>query len=159
MHFSGSRPLLQWSLCECCRRCRVASRLIRKCRNRSWTGNSWPPALLSQQQIKSRPTRPPVPPTCGHFIQEKDGHAKQCNHFLVPFRKIKFRFVVGTQIEEAMQSGRSNLNAEGTHTKERKTMVGFQPLCFLSQYLQPRCQSVQRPCTSCRLRSPKGIRS
>ena len=111
------RPLLQWSLCECCRRCRVASRLIRKYRNRSWTGSSWPSSLLSQRQIKSRPTRPPVPPTCGHFIQEKDGHAKQRDDFLVPFRKIKFRFVVGTQIEEAMQSGRSNLNAHTEHTK------------------------------------------
>ena len=60
--FFRIRQLLQWSLCECCRRCRVASRLIRKCRNRSWTGNSWPPALLSQRQIKSRPTRPPSAP-------------------------------------------------------------------------------------------------
>ena len=123
------RPLLQWSLCECCRRCRVASRLIRKCRNRSWTGNSWPPALLSQRQIKSRPTRPPVPPTCGHFIHEKDGHAKQCNHFLVPFRKIKFRFVVGAQIKEAMQSGRSNLNARKGHIQRNEKQWWGSSLC------------------------------
>ena len=66
-------------------------------------------AKPTADQVKT--DSPPVPPTCGHFIQEKNGHAKQCNHFLVPFRKIKFRFVVGTQIEEAMQSGCSNLNA------------------------------------------------
>ena len=96
------RQLLQWSLCECCRRCRVASRLIRKCRNRSWTGNSRPPALLRQTTYQVKTDSPPCPPPCGHFIQKKEGHAKQRDDFLVPFGEVEFRFVVCAQIEEAV---------------------------------------------------------
>ena len=55
------RQLLQWSLCECCRRCRVASRLIRKCRNRSWTGNLRPPALLRPTADQVKTDSPPCP--------------------------------------------------------------------------------------------------
>ena len=85
-------------------------------------------AKPTADQVKTD-SPPQCPPTCGHFIQEKDGHAKQCNHFLVPFRKIKFRFVVGTQIEEAMQSGRSNLNARKGHIQRNEKQRWGSSLC------------------------------
>ena len=44
----------------------------------------------------------PVPPPCGHFIQKKDGHAKQSHDLLVPLREVQFRFVVCAQNEEGM---------------------------------------------------------
>ena len=71
--------------------------------------------IAKANDMSSQDRLAPVPPPCGHFIQKKDGHEKQCNHFLEPFRKIQFGFVVGTQIEEAMQSGRPNLNAQTGH--------------------------------------------
>ena len=55
------RPLLQWSLCECCRRCRVASRLIRKCYNQSWTGWLQSPALLRQTVYQVKTDSRPCP--------------------------------------------------------------------------------------------------
>lgn len=40
----------------------------------------------------------------GHLVQKKDSHPKQSHDFLVPLREVKFRFVVGSQVEEAMES-------------------------------------------------------
>ena len=71
----------------------------------------------------------PVPPPCGHFIQKKDGHAKQSHDFLVPLREVQFRFVVGAQIEEAMQSGRSNLNARKEHIQRNEKQRWGSSLC------------------------------
>ena len=76
----------------------IASKMSQSIIDRTVAGAS----IAKTRGRSSQDRLAPVPPPCGHFIQKKDGHAKQSHDFLVPLREVQFRFVVCAQIEEAV---------------------------------------------------------